>query len=374
MALSEIQQRVEEEIGIKRGLLLTVGLVCMLLGLLSAGLPLRLYGYLIRFVGVFSLASGAIKALQLLIGRSEKTRQRSWPVILCHVAVDVVMGLLLINYWRFSTRILVTAFALLFLAEGLILLYMALRSPTSRSRRGLTLVSGITTGIGVVVLFRLVPDPIRLAGFFVGLKLLAFGGALTWIAVRALRNDPFLMYEAVVPIPVVGELYAVYFGTAFHLGVVVGHGEVVHYLNDNHVYRVTWATFLEGRDPEHWTYPDLAPVPVNVVVATALGEVGKTYPYNLLTFNCEHFAIYCKSGGKTYYSKYGQVAGGFANVSAHPVIGMVTELNTRIVEWMAFHFGGPAGKHVSLAIRRIGAAVTAWILSLDPGAQTARSK
>ena len=163
--------------------------------------------------------------------------------------------------------------------------------------------------------------------------------------------------------PEVAECYAVYFGTAFHLGVFIGDGEVVHYLNDNHVYRTTWEKFLDGRIPEHWTYPDLEPVPDERVVETALSEVGKTYPYNLLTCNCEHFALFCKSGGKTRYSKYAQIAGGLATVRAHPVLGLVAELNTRFVEWLAFHFGGPAGKKLSLEIRRIGTAVTAWLLS-----------
>ena len=49
---------------------------------------------------------------------------------------------------------------------------------------------------------------------------------------------------------------------------------------------------------------------MEAVVRTALSEVGKTYPYNLLKFNCENFAIFCKSGGATYFSKYAQIAGG----------------------------------------------------------------
>ena len=166
-----------------------------------------------------------------------------------------------------------------------------------------------------------------------------------------------------MPAPETGELYAVYFGTAFHLGVYIGEGEIVHYLNDNHVYRVTWDKFLDGRIPEHWTYPDLEHVPAEGVIRTALSEVGKTYTYNLLTFNCENFAVFCKSEGKTYYSKYAQIAGGAAGVAMHPVLGTVAELNTRLFEWLAFHFGGPAGKRVSLLIRRVGAAVTRWLVS-----------
>ena len=34
------------------------------------------------------------------------------------------------------------------------------------------------------------------------------------------------------------------------------------------------------------------------------------------------------------------------------------------VEWLAFHFGGQAGKSLSLTIRRVGAVVTAWLATL----------
>jgi hypothetical protein len=108
----------------------------------------------------------------------------------------------------------------------------------------------------------------------------------------------------------------------------------------------------------------LPALPVEEVIATALSEVGKTYPYNLLKFNCENFAVFCKSGGRTKQSKYAQIAGGVLDVRSHPLLGTVAELNTRAVEWLAFHFGGPAGKNFSLLIRRAGAVVTTWLASL----------
>jgi uncharacterized membrane protein HdeD (DUF308 family) len=362
--ISEFEQRIEQQFGLSRGILLAVGVACLLLGALSAVLPLSLFGSFIRLVGLVLLSSGALKAVQLLLGRrSASARERGWPVILLQVAIDVAMGLLLLNYWRASVRLITIAFGLLFLLEGLVLVDMALRSPTLRSRL-LLLVSGLVTlGIGLVILCGLVADPLRWAGVFVGLKLLMFGGTLSWIALRALRSDSSLLYEADMPDPETGELYAVYFGTAFHLGVYIGNGELVHYLNDNHVYRVTWERFRENRIPQHWTYPDLAPVPVEAIVSTAIFEVGKTYPYNLLKCNCENFAIFCKSGGATRSSKYAQVASGVETVKTHPMIGLVAELNTRAVEWLAFRFGGPAGKQLSLAIRRIGSAVTNWLMA-----------
>ena len=60
-----------------------------------------------------------------------------------------------------------------------------------------------------------------------------FGAALSWIALRALRSDSSLLYDAEMPAPETGELYAVYFGTAFHLGVYIGNGEIVHLLRFN---------------------------------------------------------------------------------------------------------------------------------------------
>ena len=170
------------------------------------------------------------------------------------------MGLLLINHWRFSAHLAAAALGLLFAVEGVVLVYVALRSPTDTSRRWMTFCGLMTTAAGLAILLRLVPDPLAWAGVLVGLKLILFGVSLVWIALRALKSDSALIYEAVMPEPERAELYAVYFGTAFHLGVYIGDGKVVHYLNDDHVYEVTWEQFLAGRTPQHWTYPDLPPL------------------------------------------------------------------------------------------------------------------
>jgi hypothetical protein len=135
------------------------------------------------------------------------------------------------------------------------------------------------------------------------------------------------------------------------------------------VYHVSWEEFLDGRMPQHWTYPDLPAVPVEEIVRTALAEVSKTYDYHLMTFNCEHFAIYCKSGGRVKTSAYAQIPASLEVVRRHPWRGVVAELNTRVVEWLAFHLGGPSGKRLSLAVRRIGSTVTMWLMR--PGKQSA---
>ena len=253
-------------------------------------------------------------------------------------------------------------FGLLFLIEGVVLLGMGTKATSFRGRLMLWITAVVTGGIGLAVVFGLVADPIRWAGVMVGLKLLCFGLTLVIIALTARGDADALLLATEVPEPVTGELYSVYFGTAFHLGVYVGDGKIVHYLNDDHVYQVSWEQFLEGRMPQHWTYPDLPAVPVEEIVRTALAEVGKTYNYHLLTFNCEHFAIYCKSGGRVKTSAYAQIPASLEIVRKHPWRGMVAELNTRVVEWLAFHLGGPSGKQLSLAIRRIGSTVTMWLM------------
>ena len=365
--LSEFEQRVQERFGLNRTVLLAVGLACIGMGTLSVTLPLSFYRSLVQLVGGLLLGSGAIKALQLLLGRhSESARRPRLAGDRLRGAPRRVDGRSPFQPLAPSVSVVASMFGLLFLLEGLLLLYMAVRSPTATSHRLLTCCGAVSFAIGMLVLLRLVNDPLRWAGVFVGLKLLAFGGTLAWIALRARPTDRALVYESAPLSPETGEAYAVYFGTAFHLGVFIGNGEVVHYLNDNHVYRVPWDQFVAGRPPEHWTYPDLAPIAAEVVVQTALSEVGKTYQYNLLKFNCEHFAIYCKSGGRTYNSVYAQIAGGAANVAMHPLLGTVAELNTRLFEWLAFHLGGPSGKRLSLAIRRLGSAVTNGLIALSP--------
>jgi uncharacterized membrane protein HdeD (DUF308 family) len=346
-----------------RLLLLVVGLCCVGLGAVAIWLPQSLFGTLVWIVGALLLGTGVIKLLLLVPGwRCRAARRQSWAMILLHSGLDIAMGLILINHEQLSARVAAIVFGLLFLIEGAILLCMGAKATSFRGRLMLWITAVVTGGIGLAVVFALVADPIRWAGVMVGLKLLCFGLTLVIIALSARGDAAELLLATQVPEPITGELFSVYFGTAFHLGVYVGEGKIVHYLNDNHVYQVSWEQFLDGRMPQHWTYPDLPVVPVDEIVRTALAEVGKTYTYNLLTFNCEHFAIYCKSGGRVKTSAYAQVPSSMETVRKHPWRGMVAELNTRLVEWLAFHLGGPAGRKLSLTIRRIGSTVTLWLM------------
>ena len=67
--LENLERQIEEQFGLKRGVVLLVGIACVVLGALSMVLPLGLYGALLRLVGVLLFGSGAVKAVQLVIGR-----------------------------------------------------------------------------------------------------------------------------------------------------------------------------------------------------------------------------------------------------------------------------------------------------------------
>ncbi len=356
------QARFVESVGLSRGLLLTVGLGLLVLGGIALAIPARLFGSLIRVIGVVLLGSAALKASQLILRRLEPGQnRRSFLLIVAQAGLDAGLGLLLLNHRELSVGVVAGLFGLLFLLEGFIIGAMALKAPVVRSRILLAVSAAAIGGIGLAVIFRLV-DPVQWAGALVGLKLGLFGLVLVSISAFSPSRGAPQIYEAIVT-PEVAELYSVYFGAAFHLGVYIGDNEVVHYLDDNHVHRVSWEQFLEGRSPNRQLYPDLPPVPAERVVEVALSEVGKEYPYSLLKFNCEHFAIFCKSGGTTNFSNYAQIPVSLRNVAVHPFIGLVVEMNTRITEFLAFHLGGPSGRKLSLEIRKLGSTVTAWLLT-----------
>ena len=345
-----------------RWLLIAVGAGCLLLGGLAIWHPQSLFMTVVRFTGWLLIGSAAFKVLPLFSGGG-RIRARGLALIALQVALDVAVALLLLNHKLFTADVLCALLGLLFAGEGTILFTLGLKAPTVHTRLVLWLSALILLGLGGTIVIPWKGDRLVLAGLLIGVKLIVFGGALVAIGLATRKLDSASIYEEPIVLPEPAELYAVYFGAAFHLGVALDDGSIVHYLDDNHVHHVSWDTFLEGRTPQHWSYPDLPPVAPEEVQRVALAEVGKTYPYSLLSHNCEHFAIYCKSGGATRSSKYAQVQASLENVKAHPLLGLAAEANTRIVEYLAFHLGGPSGRKLSLEIRRIGSLVTAWLVS-----------
>lgn len=96
-----------------------------------------------------------------------------------------------------------------------------------------------------------------------------------------------------------GDHIRVFRGFYWHHGISIGSGLVVHYgARGKHklaakVERVTLDEFCQGKQPEvvqykHCNSPE-------EVVSFAISKIGER-KYNLVFYNCEHFASQCKTG------------------------------------------------------------------------------
>ena len=82
-------------------------------------------------------------------------------------------------------------------------------------------------------------------------------------------------------------------GLFMHHGIDLGDGTVAHYLEGEEILRSTLAEFCRGesaRVVEH-TEAD----PAGRTLRRAMSRIGEQR-YNLLFNNCEHFAVWCKTG------------------------------------------------------------------------------
>ena len=78
-----------------------------------------------------------------------------------------------------------------------------------------------------------------------------------------------------------------------HHGIDLGDGTVAHYLEGREILRSPLAEFSQGQPVSVVEHAD-ASTP-GVTLRRAMGRIGEQN-YNLLFNNCEHFAIWCKTG------------------------------------------------------------------------------
>jgi hypothetical protein len=89
-----------------------------------------------------------------------------------------------------------------------------------------------------------------------------------------------------------------------HHGISCGDGTVIHHPGGLHtksnsaISRTSIVNFGNGRDI--FIFPHTTGDPPNVVVERAESKVGEA-GYNLFNNNCEHFAVWCKTGIKECY-------------------------------------------------------------------------
>jgi uncharacterized membrane protein HdeD (DUF308 family) len=344
----------------RRVTLLAAGIATALLGLAAILSTLTLAKWTLKFLGVLLVLAGLVKLGQWAIGRlRDGPSTRGFLVVLGEAAIEVACGCFLIGHARLAIPVLSLILGLGLAADGIIQTFLAFKQSGLTSRISLHISGAASIVVAVLaVVFCRDPESMRWIGLLLGAKLLLFGAALVLISLTAPADDDALVYGSSRSLPtekVPGELYAVFFGPAFHLGVYIGGDEVVDYLNDNKVRRVSWETFLEGRRPQHWEYPDLPPVPPSEVIHTAVGCVGRERAYSFLKFNCENFAIYCKSGGRTIHSAYAQVSASVETVRRHPFLGSLLESYSRVFQWIAYTACGSLGKKAALGIRYLSA-------------------
>lgn len=352
----------------QRFTLLVTGVGVVALGVAAVAAPLALAESVRWSLGIVFILAAVLKAGQWVVGKVRGGhRVHGLFAISCHVLIDLFIGCVLIFRAAFSVDVLAVVVGVTLVADGLVQILVGVRLRDRRHRVMLYVTGGLTCGVAVLAAYlALDADRMDWLAYLVALKLFLFGGMLIYLALTARGNPEAQVYGAPDPeevrkIP--GEAYAVFIGNSFHLGVYVGNDRMVDFRDTNLVYEVTWEQFLIGRRPQHWEYPDLPACTPDEVCRFALDQVGKTHPYNFLTFNCEHFTIWCKTLGKLRASRFAQVNGAFDNVAHRPILGTMVELYSRIMEFVAFKFGGAFGRRASLWLRENSALVGRWILA-----------
>ncbi len=347
--------------------LAVIGSLFVLAGILIVEAPFIFFDPLQILLSFGLIASGGLKLVQLFLGKSSKGYSlRGIVLILIHSFIDIGAGLIFLTNENISIGFVALILGILFTIDGTVQFVVAWRSRGIKSRFLFFLNACFTLFLGLSTIV-LIPQ-LRVNGVIILLaaRLISFGIMLLIMAYRSKNNSLPIIFTEIEPQVVKrkkGELYACYFGSGFHLGVYIGNNEVVHYRDDSIVHRTSWEEFLRGREPQHWVYPDIKAAPIDVVIKTAISQAGKTMKYNLISNNCEHFALYCKTGGKSRDSMYAQTNSALRNLKQRPYLAIFVEAYTRVGEWLAFHFGGTFGHKVSYKIRRLNSMVTAWMLS-----------
>ena len=347
--------------------LAVIGSLFVLAGILIVEAPFIFFDPLQILLSFGLITSGGLKLVQLFLGKSSKGYSlRGIVLILIHSFIDIGAGLIFLTNENISIGFVALILGILFTIDGAVQFVVAWRSRGIKSRFLFFLNACFTLFLGLSTIV-LIPQ-LRVNGVIILLaaRLISFGVMLLIMAYRSKNNSLPIIFTEIEPQVVKrkkGELYACYFGSGFHLGVYIGNNEVVHYRDDSIVHRTSWEEFLRGREPQHWVYPDIKAAPVDVVIKTAISQAGKKMKYNLISNNCEHFALYCKTGGKSRDSMYAQTNSALRNLKQRPYLAIFVEAYTRVGEWLAFHFGGTFGHKVSYKIRRLNSMVTAWMLS-----------
>ena len=366
------------------GGLLAVGLICILAPYWIA-VPLEwMIGGAICFAGMtgaFHLLAGLIYALgmqrtqsEILTGSVDRSlladssayvtkRGPIWIVVLVQLLLGGTMLIwpeVIRPYWLMVLLLAVTI-------EGSLILWASLHFSSLATKAGMW-VSGLLSIVVafIVLVHRNDPNAGYWLGALLGAKLLLLGLIFVRIGWRASASDLRFAYVAENVLqdgPLIGSIYAVYYGPAFHCGISVGDRQIVDYLSDGVVRLISWEEFLLGRRALEWNYPDVPSGDPDSVAKFARSLAGLYNKYDAIRFNCENLAIYCQSLGQTTHSSFSQVSVGVEFVRQKPVLGSMMQLLNRGASWFLYGTGGPFGKKIGFAMIRIARVLTNWVVA-----------
>lgn len=345
--------------------ILIVSIFFIFLGIISAFSPFIILGSVTLVISIFILITGTIHFIEGFRQLLKKDHLNNILINFTQAGLDMTLGFILLNYFYFSVEVLTFILGVLFITDGAVQLIVGIRTSFIRSKIMLFCSSLAMIFIGSFIILRLTPLNIKILGLIIGIKLILFGLSVI-VSIRQKEISRNLLLRAVsgVDLPKIpGGAYAAYFGGGFHTGIYVGKNKIVHLKASGQVLKTKFEDFFGGRVAQFWEYPDVKKVSAKKIISLALSYVGKKLPYKLLNNNCEHFVIYCLSGGKTTYSIYAQNLSSLINIRSRPFIGTFIEFYLRIIEWLVFNLGGKLGRRTSLRIRKMAAILNAIILS-----------
>lgn len=312
------------------------------------------------------LSVGLIQALMLIGLFQQQRRGRSSYLIVTSAVLHCIIAAALCYFRSFSVTAITLIFLTLISLESVLLLYFGTRIVNAPARCWMILGGLLSLCVATVSIFHFgKPEWAIWIAYLLGAKLLAIAVLLAYVGLLTSDEDIVLAFSHTAihrQAPAVGSIYAVFYGPAFHCGIAVEDQKVVDFLNDCKVRYITWDEFLLGRKAIALDHPDIEPGSAEEISRFATSLAGRTAPYDGLHFNCENFAILCRSVGKTHTSRFTQVLVGKEMLLQHPWLGSTLQALNRGLSWSLYGLGGPVGKKVAFFFVWLTNRVSDWLI------------
>ena len=349
-----------------RVIILISSLIVGLVGLATCIAPKWIATELVYIFAAILLSVGLIQALMLIGFFQQQRRGRSSYLIATSAILHCSIAAALCYFRSVSVTAITLIFLTLISLESVLLLYFGARIVNAPARCWMILGGLLSLCVAAVSIFHFGrPEWATWIAYLLGAKLLSIAILLAYVGLLTSDEDIALAFSHNTlhrQAPVVGSIYAVFYGPAFHCGIAVEDQKVVDFLNDCKVRYITWEEFLLGRKAIALDHPDIVPGSAEEISQFATSLAGRTAPYDGLHFNCENFAILCRSLGKTHTSRFTQVLVGKEMLLQHPWLGSTLQALNRGLSWSLYGMGGPIGKKVAFFFVWLTNRVSDWLI------------